>query len=107
MQKILTITSSNFEEEVIQSNKPILLDFWAPWCGPCRMIAPVLEEIAVEQDAVKIGKINVDDHGDLAVKFDVKSIPLLVLVKNGEVIEKSLGAKPKDGILKMLESVKN
>ena len=104
MQTILTITSENFEEEVKNSQKPILLDFWAPWCGPCRMIAPILEEIAVEQDAVKIGKINVDECQDLAAHFEIKSIPLLVLMKNGEIIEKSLGAKPKDAILKMMEA---
>ena len=101
---VITITNDNFETEVLASEKPVLLDFWAPWCGPCRMIGPIVDEIADEQDAVRVGKVNVTDAPELAARFGVMSIPLLVLVKNGETIAQSEGFKPnqKEVIYEML-----
>ena len=99
---IIKITKENFEQEVLKSEVPVLLDFYADWCGPCRMVAPVLEEIAEENEDIKVGKINVDEQMDLAMRFQVTSIPLLVAMKDGEVVGQSLGVKPKDKILQML-----
>ena len=101
---VLTITNDNFEAEVLNSEKPVLLDFWAPWCGPCRMIGPIVDEIAQEQDAVKVGKVNVNDAPELAAQFGVMSIPLLVVVKGGEVVAQAEGFRPnqKEIILEML-----
>ena len=99
---IIKITKDNFEQEVLKSEAPVLLDFYADWCGPCRMVAPVLEEIAEENEHIKVGKINVDEQMDLAMRFKVTSIPLLVVMKGGAVVNQSLGAKPKDKILEML-----
>ena len=99
---VINITKENFEQEVLQSEKPVLLDFYADWCGPCRMVAPVLEEIAQEDAGLKVCKINVDEEPELAMQFQVSSIPLLVVVKNGQIVGKSLGAKPKHAILSML-----
>ena len=96
------ILSHDFEREVIKSDKPVLLDFYADWCGPCRMVGPIIEEIAVERSDVKVVKINVDKQPELASRFGVMSIPTLVVIKNGEVVSKSAGAKPKDQILAML-----
>ena len=97
MSEEVTITNDNFEDEVIKSTVPVLADFWADWCVPCKMIAPVLEEISEEyKGKIKIGKINVDDEGDLAMKFNVVSIPTLLLFKNGEVVNKQVGAGSKD-----------
>jgi len=99
----LNITVDNFEAEVMQSDKPVLLDFWATWCGPCRMLAPVIEEIAAEYDGkVKVGKVNVDDQPALATAFSIESIPTLVVLQNGKVTGTSVGYVPKASITAML-----
>ena len=100
--EVIQITKENFEQEVMQSDKPVLLDFYADWCGPCRMVAPVVHEIAQENDQIKVGKINVDQDPELAVRFQVSSIPLLVVMNNGQVVNQALGARPKEAILKLL-----
>jgi len=100
---VTEITNSNFKTEVLDSSSPVLVDFWASWCGPCRMIAPVLEEVAKEKaGTVKVGKINVDEQPQLASQFGVMSIPTLVLFKGGKAVNKSVGVKPKEAILEML-----
>ena len=100
---IIHITAENYEAQVQNASGKILLDFWAPWCGPCRMIAPFLEEIAAEDESVTIGKINVDDEMALAAKFGIVSIPTLVLMENGEVVQTAVGYRPKADILKLLK----
>jgi thioredoxin 1 len=93
---IVTLTQDNFESEALKSSTPVLVDFWAEWCGPCKMIAPVLDELAGEyQDKIKIGKVNVDDHQGLAAQFRISSIPTLLVIKNGQVAEQMVGAKSK------------
>lgn len=99
---VITITAANFEEEVLKSDKPVLIDFWAPWCGPCRMVSPVVEEIAGEHPEIKVGKINVDEQQELARKYRIMSIPSLYVFKNGEVANKVIGAVPKANIVAML-----
>ncbi len=93
---------NNFEQEVIHSDKPVLLDFWAPWCGPCRMVVPVVEEIAVERPDIKVVKVNVDEEQDLASRFQIMSIPTLMVVKDGAIVNRAVGARSKAQILEML-----
>jgi len=100
---VITITNANFESEVLQSEKPVLVDFWASWCGPCKMMSPVVDEIAEELGSVKVGKVNVDDQPQLAQKFGVMSIPTLILFKNGAAAAQTVGAQPKAALLKMIE----
>lgn len=99
----ITIGKSNFQDEVMNSDKPVLIDFWATWCGPCRMLAPIIEEIANEHNDIKVGKVNVDEEAELAEKFDIESIPTLVLIKNGKIVSRSLGYRPKSDIEEMLK----
>ena len=99
---VVTITKENFENEVLKSDKPVLLDFWATWCGPCRMVSPIVDEIANERDDIKVGKINVDEQGELSMQFRIVSIPTLIVMKNGEVVDKAVGAMPKEEILNLL-----
>ena len=99
---VVTITKDNFEKEVLKSEHPVLLDFWAAWCGPCRMVSPILDEIARENTNVKIGKINVDEQTELASAFRIMSIPTMAIVKNGKVTQTSVGVRPKSEIMKML-----
>lgn len=101
---VTAITSANFENEIIKSSKPVLVDFWASWCSPCRMLSPIVDEIAKEQNDVKVCKINVDENQDLAAMFQVMSIPTLVLIKDGKIVNKSIGYKPKQAILQMLNA---
>lgn len=99
---VMVINKENFQNEVLNSDKPVLLDFYADWCGPCRMVGPIVEEIAGERSDIKVGKINVDEQSELAAQFGVMSIPMLDVIKNGEVVNRSVGARPKEQILAML-----
>lgn len=101
---VMEITQSNYGTEVLQSDKPVLLDFWAGWCGPCQMLSPVVDEIAGEREDIKVGKVNVDEQPDLAAQFQVMSIPMLVVMKGGEVVKRSVGVIPKPEILELLGS---
>ena len=98
----VNINNNNFYEEVMNSEKKVLLDFWAPWCGPCRMVVPMVEQIAEERPDIKVGKINVDENPELANRFGVMSIPTLVVMEHGEVLRQESGARPKKAILDML-----
>ena len=99
---VVNITQVNFQEEVLKVDRPVLLDFWASWCGPCRMVAPVVEEIAAERPDIKVGKVNVDEQPELAGRFGVMSIPALVVMKDGKVVNQAVGARPKSQILALL-----
>lgn len=98
----INITKNNFQSEVLNSEKPVLLDFWASWCGPCRRVSPIVDEIADERSDLKVGKINVDEQPELASQFQIMSIPTLIVIKNGEITNRSVGVSPKQQILSML-----
>ena len=102
--KALHITKENFEQEVLLSEKPVLLDFWASWCGPCRMVMPTVEEIAEEREDIKVGKINVDEEPELTSRYGIMTIPTLMVIKGGEVAAQVSGALPKEKILNLLEA---
>lgn len=99
---VLSINKQNFENEVLNSNKPVLLDFYADWCGPCRMVGPIVSEIADERSDIKVGKINVDAEPELAAQFGVMNIPMLAVIKNGKIVNSAVGARPKVDILSLL-----
>ena len=99
----ISVNKNNFQKEVLESDRPILLDFWASWCGPCRSILPVMDEISNEHPEIKVCKVNVDEEQELALKFDIMSIPTLLVIKNGKVVNQSVGAKSKSQILEMLK----
>ena len=98
----ININNNNFLSEVMSSEKKVLLDFWAPWCGPCRMVVPMVEEIAKERPDIKVGKINVDENPELSSRFGIMSIPTLVVMENGKIVNQAMGARPKNSILAML-----
>ena len=99
---VITITKNNFQSEVLNTEKPVLLDFWASWCGPCRMVSPIVDEIAAERSDIKVGKINVDEQPELAAQFGIMSIPTLVVMKKGHIVNQTAGARSKMQILAML-----
>jgi len=103
IMSVMTITKDNFKSEVLESSKPVLLDFWAAWCGPCRMVSPVVDEIAEEMPEIKVGKVNVDEQVELAMQFGVMSIPTLVVIKDGKMVQRAVGAMPKANILELLK----
>lgn len=101
----IVLTKDNFESEVINSNKPVMVDFWATWCGPCRMIAPVVEQIANENDNIKVGKVNVDEQMELAIKYKIDAIPAILFFKNGELVKKSVGFSEKNELLQIINTL--
>lgn len=100
---VLTITNENFEQEVLKSDKPVIVDFWAAWCGPCKMLSPVVDQLAEELEGIKVGKINIDEQMELAEKYNVSSIPCVVAFKNGEEVNRSVGLVPKQKLVDLLK----
>jgi thioredoxin 1 len=100
---VVTLTLENFEAEVIKSDIPVLVDFWASWCGPCRMLSPIVDQIAEERTDIKVGKVNVDEQEELAMRYGIMSIPTLIVFKNGEIAKKTMGVQPKAAILGLFE----
>ena len=100
---VVTLTLENFEAEVIKSDIPVLVDFWASWCGPCRMLSPIVDQIAEEKTDIKVGKVNVDEQEELAMRYGIMSIPTLIVFKNGEAVKKTMGVQPKAAILGLFE----
>lgn len=100
---IIKITKHNFESEVKRTKHPVLIDFWAPWCGPCRMLSPIVDQIAAEKQDIKVCKINIDEEPELAAAFEVASIPTLILMKEGEMVNRTVGVRPKQMILEMIK----
>ena len=104
MKSVLNINKETFQREVMESNKPVILDFYTPWCGPCRMVAPAMEEIANERPDLKVGKIDIEDQVELAARFGVTGVPALVVMKDGKIVNKAIGARPKEDILDLVSA---
>ncbi len=100
---VITVTNNNFEVEVLQSDKTVLIDFWASWCGPCKMLSPIVDEVAEDREDIKVCKVNVDEEEELARKFGIMSIPTLVVIKDGKIVNTSMGYKPKSAVLALLD----
>ena len=101
-EKVIILTAENFEQEVLKSDRPVLVDFWAAWCGPCRMLAPTIDELALENDGIKVGKVNVDEQEDLAASFGIMSIPTVLAFKDGKLINQAVGVQSKQALLQLL-----